>query len=97
MDKIYVGQSKLRITINTGADLTGASLLQIQYKKASGDITNLTGVCDDLETGIVYWDSTPDSIFTSAGNYWFWVKVTYPDGKVMFSESIIIKVYNVGE
>ena len=97
MNKIYVGQSKLRITINTGADLTGASAIQIQYKKANGSTNTLTAQCDDYETGIVYWDSPATSIFTTSGTYWFWVKITYPDTKVMFSESTVFKVYNLGE
>jgi len=97
MNKIYVGQSKLRIAIDTGADLTGASTLQIQYRKESGTTSTLTGICDDLASGIVYWNSNSTSIFTSAGSYPFWVKITYSDGKILYSEPITLRVYNVGE
>jgi hypothetical protein len=97
MDKLYVGQSKLRIAIDTGTDLTGASLLQIQYRKGSGTASSLTGASDDYESGVVYWESTSTSIFLSAGSYPFWVKITYSDGKILYSEPITLRVYNVGE
>jgi hypothetical protein len=97
MNKVYLGQSKFTLSISTGYNLTGSTVI-IGYKNPDSDtIIELTPTGITYETGVVLWESPVVSIFQVVGEYRFWVKATYADTRLLYSEPIAIKVYNVGE
>lgn len=93
--KIYINQSSLKLTLQTGVTLTGASSLRIGYKKP------------DLVETIGYWDATISGTqdlfyeFTSmeldiAGLWAFWAYVIFADGRNAPGEAVFVRVYEQG-
>ena len=98
MGKIFVNQSNLKLTLQTGVTLTGALTKQIGYKKP--DVDGIAGIID-------YWDATIDGTedlfyefinteLDVAGTWAFWAYVVFADGRNAPGEPIQIKVYEQG-
>ena len=95
MGKIYVGQTKLRLTVETKADLTGATAHVIKYIKPDSTAGSFTAVCDDLPGGEIYYDFLLGDLDVS-GPWTFWAYVTFTTD-VIPGESFKINVHNEGE
>ena len=95
MGKIYVGQTKLRLTIETEADLTGATAFEIKYLKPDETEDKFTATCDDPAKGEIYYDFVAGDLDVS-GDWIFWAFVTFT-ADVVPGEAFTIHVYNEGE
>ena len=96
MSKIFINQSKLRLQLTTGVDITGATSLLIKYKDPDGTEGSFTATSSDDDNGVIYYDFT-DGELDTRGVWTFWAYITFSDGRVAPGEVSTIKVYNEGE
>ena len=97
MGKIYVGQTRLRITLETKADLTDADVFEIKYIKPDATEGSWTATCDDLPGGEIY-----TTTLDVAGTWRFWAYITWSgssaaEDEVVPGETFELRVYNEGE
>jgi len=102
MGKIYVGQTRLRITLETQADLTDADVFEIKYIKPSGTEGSWTAICDDLAKGEIYYENFVSTTLDEAGLWRFWAYVTWSGSSAAEDESVPgeafeLQIYNEGE
>lgn len=104
MGKIYVGQTRLRVTLETEADLTDADVFEIKYIKPDTDSTEgaWTATCDDLPKGEIYFEGFTSTTLDVAGTWRVWAYVTWSGSSAAEDESVPgeayeLKVYNEGE
>ena len=93
MSKIYVGQSNLRISVSTGADITGHTTVTLEIKKPAGSATSWTCTVDDASTGAIYYDIPTSTTLDVAGTYLIQAKVVYTASAVSYGETISLKVW----
>jgi hypothetical protein len=90
--KIYVGQTKLTITLNTGVTLTGVDSVKIKYikpSKATGELSATTS-----GTNVVH--DVSSNFLDEPGEWRFWAEITWVDTKKSISEGVLVKVYSAG-
>lgn len=96
MARVYLGQTALRIRINTGVDLTGATTLQAAVKKPSG-----AGVLWDcsgeapLTAGIMYHDVVTASELDEAGQFTLQSYVVFSDGRWAYGDEAFMIVHPI--
>ena len=94
MAKIYVGQTALRIILDTGVTLTSVSVALIKYKKPD----KTTGSWVATEDGqTIYYDIDSASDLDQDGAWTMWAYITYADATVVPGEPVIVKVYAEGK
>jgi hypothetical protein len=97
MGKVYVNQDSLRIRLTTSVDITGATSLQIRYKKPSGSTSQVTATSEDDADGIIYYDLPQGStLLDEAGDWLFWAYVTFSDNRSAPGEPARVHVYEAG-
>jgi hypothetical protein len=97
MGKIYLNQDSLRIELTTDVDITGATLLEIRYKKpVSGDTGEWTAIVGDPGAGMIYYDLTGTEL-DEVGTWTFWAYVTFSDNRSAPGEPVKVTVYTEGE
>jgi len=96
MGKIYVGQSKLRLQLNTGVTIESGDVLWIKYCKPGSSSVEVF-VAEELGTpaGAIYYDFDIGDLDT-AGIWKFWAYIIFNDGREAPGESISIRIYNEG-
>jgi hypothetical protein len=102
MGKIYVGQTRLRITLETQADLTDADVFEIKYIKPDATEGSWTATCDDLPKGEIYFESFVTTTLDVSGIWRFWAYITWSGSSAGEDESVPgeafeLRVYNEGE
>ena len=95
MSTIFVNQSKLRLQLTTGVDITDATSLLIKYKKPDGTAGSWTATSSDDDTGVIYYDFT-DGELSASGVWTFWAYITFSDGRVAPGEKLTIRVKTEG-
>jgi hypothetical protein len=90
--KIYVGQTKLTITLNMGSTLTGVDSAVIKYLKPN----KLQGELEATISGQSVIHVVDTNFLTVAGDWKFWAEITWLDSTVASSEAVLVKVYNPG-
>lgn len=94
--KIFVGQTKLRLTVLTDEDLTDATVFQIKYKKPDDDTEYIfTATCDDKPKGEIFYDFVTDDL-DARGLWTFWSYITFA-ANVVPGESFTVMIYDEGE
>ena len=73
---IYTTQSKLRIQITTGIDLSAATATAIKYKSPTGTTGQWVATISDAANGVIYYDLTSAELSTK-GKWLFWAYVTF--------------------
>ena len=96
MNKIFVGQTALRITLNTFCDLEDVSLAVIRYRKPNGKTGEFAGAVGDAAKGVVFHECIEGEIDV-AGWWLFWVFVTFADGRTAAGEAAKIYIWNEGK
>ena len=94
MGKIYKNQYNLKLTLETGVTLTGASATKIKYLKpdeTAGEFAASISGTQDLE-----YDFTVSTELDQSGDWTFWAYVTFSDGKIAPGEPVTIRVYAEG-
>lgn len=99
MGKIFIGQTKLDITLLTNTVLTGVTTALIKYKKP--DLTpgswtaTVVGGLDAAHGKITYEVQAGD--IDQAGKWVFWAHITYSDGKIIEGECDSVTIYTAGD
>ncbi len=94
--KIYLNQTALRIKLDTGADISGASALLIKYTKPDGT-TSGSWVAIQFAAGstIIYYDLST-AVIDVIGEWVVWAHVTFADGRVAAGDPFVFEVYMEG-
>ncbi len=93
MSKIYQNQESLRLTLQTGVDISAATARLIKYIKP-GDVegsfsATLSGTTD------IYYDFAADDL-DLVGDWVFWAFITFSDARTAPGEPVTIRVYEEG-
>lgn len=96
MGKIYQAQTKLRIQLTVGQDITSATCL-IKYKKPSGVTGSWSASIGTASTGVIYYDVASADIIDEAGEWSLWAYITFSDTKVAAGEPCVMNVYSQGK
>jgi hypothetical protein len=97
MSKIYKNQSGLRITLETGINISTASNLKIKYVKPDKTLGNWTATISG--TTALYKDFVNvagASELDQSGVWILYAFITFSDGRLAPGESINVMVYEEG-
>jgi Zn-dependent M28 family amino/carboxypeptidase len=97
MSKIYKNQSGLRLTLETGINITTASSLKIKYIKPDKTTGNWTATISG--TTALYKDfinTGGNSELDQSGLWIFYSFITFSDGRLAPGEAVNIMVYEEG-
>jgi len=79
---IYIGETAVKITMDVGADITGASVV-IKYKKPSGTTGSWSGTITDAANGIYEYDVITGDFKEGDGGKWLvWSYVVFANSKI---------------
>jgi hypothetical protein len=92
INKIYVGQTALRIAMSTGADLTGATTTTIEVRQPGASTTSWTATISDASTGSLYYDIQTTTILPVKGYYRLQPKVVFSDDTISYGTTTEIYV-----
>ena len=96
MGRIFKGQSALRITVKTFANLEDCISAAIKYRKPNG-ITGVFGAgVMDREKGIIVHECIEGEIDVS-GWWVFWAFVTFADGRTAAGTAAKVYVWKEGK
>ena len=95
MATYIVGQSNLRIELETGITLTGNTCL-IKYKKPNG-VSGQWSATISTDVSKMYYDVTSSTDIDVAGKWIFWSHVTYGDGSIGKGHSATQYFYKEGD
>jgi hypothetical protein len=90
--QIFKNQSELTIRLLLDVDITGASVVQIQYRKPGGTIGAWTATVESAIEGIIYYDIQAGDL-DEAGVWTFWSYVIFASGEDARGESALVTVY----
>lgn len=97
MSDIFVGQSGLRIQLNTGVDITDSISLLIKYRKPGGSTGEWAANSAGDTGGVIYYDPTGTSEIDTPGVWTVWAYVTFADGRIGIGNPAQIRVKMEGE
>ena len=96
MVRVFKGQSALRITVKTFADLEGIISAVIKYRKPDGVIGEFTAAVGDTAKGVIFHECIEGEIDVS-GWWAFWAFVTFADGRAAAGEAAKVFVWREGK
>lgn len=85
MNEIFVGQSALRIEVDTNLtfeELDGALSLLIKYTKPSGSAGSFIATEDTTQEGIIYYDVVLTNELDESGKWQLWSYVQFADTRI---------------
>lgn len=94
MGKIYKNKGSLRVTQNTGVDLSSAIAQVMKYRKP--DDTEGEWAATVTETTKIYHDFAENELDQS-GNWARWAHVTFSDSRTQAGETVYFTVYEEGD
>ncbi len=97
MQKIYKGQTALRLNFDLDADITGYTTTVINMQKPAGSTTTLTATVSDASTGAIYCNINTTTILDIKGKYLLQAKITYTDNTISYGETTYMVVYDYYE
>jgi len=95
MGRVHTGQTKLRITLTCGEDITGATA-KIKYKKPNGATGDWNAVIQTAATGVIYYDVVNTSDLDMEGAWTVWAHITFSDNRVAAGDPVKLAVYTEG-
>jgi hypothetical protein len=96
VNKVYCGQSALRITVKTFTDLEGIISAGIKYRKPDGSAGELSAGVGDGGKGVIFQECIEGEI-DMAGWWAFWAFVTFADGRTAAGEAAKVVIGNEGK
>jgi hypothetical protein len=96
MNKIFKGQSALRITVKTFTDLEGIAGAVIRSRKPGGVMGEFSAGVGDMAKGIIFHECIEGEL-DKAGWWSFWASVTFADGRVAPGEMVKVFVWDEGK
>jgi hypothetical protein len=95
MNKIYKGQSALRLTVKIFTELEGIQAAAIKYRKPDGSTGSFTAGVADAEKGVIFHECVDGDL--DAGGWWvFWAFITFDDGRTATGEAAKVYVWKEG-
>lgn len=97
MNRIYKGQTKLRVLMDCECDLSGYTSVSIKARKPDG-ITEVIfpAVVKDAEKGIIFYDVQSENDFDKVGWWTLWPLVVFDDDTTNCGEAHRTFVYEEG-
>ena len=95
MEKIFKGQTALRITVKTVCDLEGVLSAVIKYRKPDGKLGEFPAAVSDPTKGVILYEVIEGDIDLS-GWWSFWAFVTFADGRTAAGETAKVYVWQEG-
>jgi hypothetical protein len=95
VNRIYKGQSALRITVKTFTDLEGIVSAVIRYRKPDGSMGEFPAGVGDAENGVIFHECIEGEI-DSAGWWALWAFITFADGRTAAGETARLFVWDEG-
>lgn len=96
MSKIFLKQTALTITLDTGIDLTDATAAKIKYKKPNGKTGEWTAQIDSPATSGTISYAVQAGDLDMKGDWKFWSHITFSDATVAPGEAVVQRVYAEG-
>ena len=94
MGQIFKNQTELRIRLTLDVDITGASLVQIHYRKPSGLIGTWVAIVESAAEGIIYYDVQTNDL-DKAGSWTFWGYIIFAAGEKARGEPALITIFDI--
>jgi len=96
-NKIFVGQTALRITLQCNINITGCLDKKIKYKKPKDDtIYEWTAVSSNDTVGHIYYDVALSTELDVAGKWKFWSWIKFADGREANGDAENLEIFEVG-
>jgi hypothetical protein len=95
MNRIYAGQSALRITLKTFIDLEGSISAIFKSRNPAGSRGFVAAGVGDLATGVIFHECIEGEI-NMAGWWVFWAFITFGDGRSAAGETAKVYVWKEG-
>lgn len=92
MGQIFINQTKLRIRLILGVDVTGASTIHIQYRKPDGVTGAWDASIESATDGIMYYDIQSGDL-DEAGIWTFWGYIVFASRGMARGEPVLVTVY----
>ena len=96
MNKIFCGQTALRITLKTFTDLEDCISAIIRFCKPDGTTGEFAAAVGDTAKGVIFHECIEGDIDVS-GWWTFWAFVTFADGRSAAGEAAKVYVWNEGK
>ncbi|AEF83151.1 hypothetical protein [Leadbettera azotonutricia] len=96
MNKIYRGQSALRITVKTFTDLEGIEGAVIKYRKPDGSTGEFAAGVGDMAKGVIFHEVIEGEI-DRAGWWTFWAFITFGDGRTAAGGAAKVFIWTEGK
>jgi hypothetical protein len=96
MSRIFVGQTKLTIQLETGTDITDASSAKIRFRKPNGTLGEFNASISDPEKGTIIYEIQNSEEIDQAGFWNFWAFITYSDAKTIAGTVSNIQIFTEG-
>ena len=93
MKHIYVGQTKLRIVLDTHIDLTTGKEYEICYMKPNGTEGSFTAHVLDAEKGTIFYDTVSSYELDMK----LWPRIVFEDDCMALGRSARVFVYEAGD
>ena len=95
--KVYEGQTAIEYEFKTGADLTDATDVVVEFTAPYNKVYTVSAVIEDISEGIISCELPVDTeIFSKAGKWAIQPVVTFSDGRDGLGETAIQRVYKRG-
>jgi hypothetical protein len=95
MNRVYAGQSALRITVRMFTDLEGVLGAAIRYRKPDGSTGEFAAGVGDTAKGVNFHECIEGEI-DQAGWWSFWAFITFGDGRTAAGEATKVFVWEEG-
>jgi hypothetical protein len=95
MNRIFAGQSALRITLKTFIDLEGIISAVIKYRKPDGYSGEFAAGVGDTAKGVIFHECIEGEI-DMAGWWVVWAFITFGDGRTAAGEAAKVYVWHEG-
>jgi hypothetical protein len=95
MNRVYKGQSALRITVKTFTDLEDIVSAAIRYRKPGGITGEFPAGVGDRAQGVLFHECIEGEL--DASGWWvFWAFITFVDGRTAAGEAAKVYIWNEG-
>lgn len=92
---VFKNQTRLTIEIIVGEMINGVASAQIAYIKSTGATGSFTATIDEENQKVYYLIQSELDVDVS-GDWRFWAKLTYNDGKKIASSAVVVPIYEEG-
>ena len=80
MNKVYKGQTELKLRVDVGVDIQGATSTLIKYKKPDGSTGSFAASIEDAFEGIIFYDVLSSNDLDVVGKWTFWAYIVFLNG-----------------